>query len=225
MLDSGGIMEELNHDEFYKYLGIEELEQIKHEEVKSKVNKNVKTKLRKLLETELNARNLFQAINESILPLITYSFGIINWNEDELKGIDIQIRKLLNMYRAFEIKSDVDRLYLPRECGGRGLISVWDSFQSATSRIAYAITHTNNSLLKQCVEVEKKCSYSSITRANKYESNYHIELPKNFYDKSVMAQARTMAKTVRDAISQSRSQAYLAKPQHSAFIHLLQESI
>ena len=105
-------------------MGIEELEQIKHGEVKSKVNKNVKTKLRKLLETELNARNLFQAINESILPLITYSFGIVNWNEDELKGIDIQIRKMLNMYKAFEIKSDVDRLYLPRESGGRGLISV-----------------------------------------------------------------------------------------------------
>ena len=223
-LDSGGVMEELNHNEFYKYLGIEELEQIKHGEVKSKVNKNVKTKLRKLLETELNARNLFQAINESILPLITYSFGIVNWNEDELKGIDIQIRKMLNMYKAFEIKSDVDRLYLPRESGGRGLISVWDSFQSATSRIAHAITHTNNALLKQCIEVEEKCLYSSITRANKYESNYRIELPKNFYDKSVMAQARVKAKIVRDAISKSRSQAYLAKPQHGAFIHLLQES-
>ena len=201
-----------------------ELEQIKHDDVKSKVNKNVKTKLRKLLETELNARNLFQAINESILPLITYSFGIVNWNEGELKGMDIQIRKMLNMYRAFEIKSDVDRLCLPREHGGRGLISVWDSFQSATSRIAHSITHTNNTLLKQCIDVEKKCLYSSITRAKKYETNYNIELPKNFYDKPVMAQARVLAKVVRDAITKSRSHSYLAKPQHSAFTHILQES-
>ena len=39
-----------------------------------------------------------------------------------------------------------------------------------------------------------------------------------------MAQARVKAKIVRDAIAKSRSQAYLAKPQHGAFIHLLQES-
>ena len=68
------------------YLGIEELETIKHEAVKTRVKNNVKSKLRKLLATELNARNLFQAINESILPLISYSFGVVNWNEDELKG-------------------------------------------------------------------------------------------------------------------------------------------
>ena len=151
VLQSGGTMEELNEDESYKYLGIEELEAIKHNEVKAKVNKNVKTKLRKLMETELNARNLFQAINESILPLISYSFGVVNWNEDELKGYDIQIRKMLHMYRAFEINSDVDRLYLPRENGGRGLLSVWDSFQSATSRIAHALIKTENSLLQQAI--------------------------------------------------------------------------
>ena len=55
----------------YKYLGIEELDSIRHDNVKEKVSKNLKSKMRKLLESELNSRNLFQAINESILPLIT----------------------------------------------------------------------------------------------------------------------------------------------------------
>ena len=35
-LQSGVVMEELNHDESYKYLGIEELDLIKHDEVKNK---------------------------------------------------------------------------------------------------------------------------------------------------------------------------------------------
>ena len=138
-LKSGGVMEELSADEFYKYLGIEELDSIKHSMVKAKVSKNVKAKLRKLLESELNARNLFHAINESILPIITYTFGVIEWNEEELKGYDVQIRKMLNLYKAFELKSDIDRLYLPRIEGGRGLISVWDSFQSSACRIKHAI--------------------------------------------------------------------------------------
>ena len=115
----------------------------------------MKAKLRKLLETELNTRNLFQAINESVLPLITYTYGIINWNEGELKGHDIQIRKMLNMYWVFELKSDTDRLYLPRKRGGRGLISIWDSFQASISRIAHAMTYTNNEILHQCIETEK----------------------------------------------------------------------
>ena len=45
-LKSGGVMEELSADEFYKYLGIEELDSIKHSMVKAKVSKNVKAKLR-----------------------------------------------------------------------------------------------------------------------------------------------------------------------------------
>ena len=128
------------------------------------------------------------------------------------------------MYRAFELKSDVDRLYLPREQGGRGLISVWDAFQATTSRIAHSITHTDNALLMHCVDVEAKCLYSNITRANKYESNHPIELPKNFKDRSVMVQARMKAKAVRDALHKARAHSYLSKPQHSALIHLLQDS-
>ena len=205
-------------------MGIEELEVIKHNEVKAKVNKNVKAKLRKLLETELNARNLFQAINESILPLISYSFGVVNWNEDELKGYDIQIRKMLHMYRAFEINSDVDRLYLPRESGGRGLMSVWDCFQPATSRIAHALSKTENLLLQQTIDVDKKSHFSNINRSNKYETNLKPELPQNFHDKPVMTQARMKAKAMKDAITKARLNSFHSKPQHSAFSHMLNES-
>ena len=223
-LQSGGIMEELNEDESYKYLGIEELETIKHEAVKTRVKNNVKSKLRKLLATELNARNLFQAINKSILPLISYSFGVVNWNEDELKGYDIQIRKMLNMYRVFEINSDIDRLYLPRENGGRGLLSVWDVFRAKTSRIAHSLSHTNNPILEQTVDVDERCHYSNINRSKKYEADLNPELPENFREKPFMTQGRIRAKAIKVAISKTRSSAYLTKPQHGAFARLLEES-
>ena len=223
-LNSGGIIEELEADQCYKYLGIDELTEIKHEEMKEKTNKNMKAKLRKLLETELNARNLFQAINEAVLPLITYTYGIINWNEDELKGHDIQIRKMLNMYRAFELKSDIDRLYLPQEMGGRGLISIWDSFQASTSQIAHAMSNTSNEILQQCIEAEKKCLFSNITRAEKYEANVTLELPKNFLEKPVLTQARLKAAAMKKELTKKRSESFMAKPQHCAYMRLIEES-
>ena len=217
-------MTEVDENGHYKYLGIEELDSIRHDKVKDKVSAKFKSKLRKLLGSELNARNLFQAINESILPIISYSFGVVNWNEDELKGYDTQIRKMLNMYRVFELKSDVDRLYLPREKGGRGLISVWDSFLSSTSRIAHALTNTDNQILQQCIDIEKKSLYSNQSMSAKYENKLAIENLKNFCKKDIMSQAKIKACLMKQAISKDREQAYLDKPQHGAFVRLLEKS-
>ena len=70
------------------------------------------------------------AINECVLLVISYSFGVVNWTESELKEMDIGVRKLLNMCRMLEIRSDVDRIYIPRNQGGCGLISIWDACKS-----------------------------------------------------------------------------------------------
>ena len=44
----------------------------------------------------------------------------------ELQAIDKKTRKLFTIYGALHPKSDVDRLYIPRKEGGRGLISIED---------------------------------------------------------------------------------------------------
>ena len=155
-LENGGVIKELGEDEMYKYLGMEELDGIKHQQMKEKIIKNAKAKLRKVLETELNGRNVIVAVNELILPLITYSFGILNWLESELKGFDVQIRKLLNMYQMFNVNSDVDRLYVPRKSGGRGLISVWDAFKANICRVAHVLCNSENEILSACQHVDEK---------------------------------------------------------------------
>ena len=57
-LESGGLIKELEENECYKYLGIEELVGLCHETVKEKIPKKAEAKLRKLLETELSSRNM-----------------------------------------------------------------------------------------------------------------------------------------------------------------------
>ena len=56
--------------------------------------------------------------------IFRYGAGFIDWKDSELKGIGRKTRKMMTMYGAFHPKSDMDRLYLKRCEGGRGLISI-----------------------------------------------------------------------------------------------------
>lgn len=223
-LKSGGVIEELCQEEVYKYLGVEELDGICHGSMKEKIWVAAKAKLRKLLGTELNSRNLLLAINECVLPVISYSFGVINWLEGELKGLDIGVRKLLHMHRVITIKSDVDRLYVPRSSGGRGLISVWDSFKSSMSRISHVMAESDNELLSLCCGFDKGNQFSVMKRAAKYEAEVEMIYPINFEKKGVLQQARIKADICRSGYVASRLEAWKCKPQHGAYLRLLHES-
>ena len=48
-----------------------------------------------------------------------------------MQGIDRKTRKLFTMYAALHPKSDVDRLYIPRKEGERGLMSIEDCVELA----------------------------------------------------------------------------------------------
>ena len=52
-----------------------------------------------------------------------YGAGILKWNKDELKSLDRKTKMFMAMHKALHPKSDVDRVYLSREMGGRRLIS------------------------------------------------------------------------------------------------------
>ena len=127
------------------------------------------------MESELSSKNLFVAINECILPIITYSFGVVNWLEGELKQVDVNIRKMLYMYKVMHIKNDVDRLYELREGGGRGLISVWDSFKSDIVQISHVIEHSPCEILTACYKLDREKALSNTKRARKYECETPIE--------------------------------------------------
>ena len=56
-------------------------------------------------------------------PVLRYSFGIINWHREELQKLDWKTRKLLTIH-GHHPKAGVDRLYVPRKQGGRGLMQL-----------------------------------------------------------------------------------------------------
>ena len=114
ILDEETAIKELQQGDSYKYLGINEAEEIQHAKMKEKIRKEYYRRARLILKSELNAVNRIAAINSLAIPVITYSMNIINWQINDIKKLDTTTRKFLTMYRMHHPKADVDRLYLPR---------------------------------------------------------------------------------------------------------------
>ena len=122
-LPNGEVMKQVGQ-EGYTYLGIIELDKIKETEVKEKITKEYKRRQRLILKSKLNGRNKVTAINRWAVAIFRYGAGIIQWKASELKDLDRKSRKTVTMYGGLHSKSDIDRLYVKRKEGGRGLISV-----------------------------------------------------------------------------------------------------
>ena len=69
---------ELEQGKTYKYLGIEEVEGIQHQQMKERLKQEYNRRLRMILKSELNARNKITAIGALAVLVLRYSFGIIN---------------------------------------------------------------------------------------------------------------------------------------------------
>ena len=125
----------LAENETYKYLGILEADTIKQVKMKDKILKEYLRKTRKLLETKPSSRNLMKGINTWAVPLVRYSGPFLKSTRDELKQMDQRTRKLMTMHKAVHPRDDVDRLYVSRKGGGRGLASIEDSVDASIQRL------------------------------------------------------------------------------------------
>ena len=77
-----------------------------------------------MLASKLNGGNVVIAINTWAVAAVRYTARVLDWTVDELKNMDRKTRKLMTMNRALHPKADVDRLYLNRNDGGRGMVSI-----------------------------------------------------------------------------------------------------
>ena len=63
-------------------------------------------------------------MNTLAVPLVRYSGPFVKWTREELKQMDQRTKKLMTMHKALHPRDDVDRLYVSRKEGGRGLTSI-----------------------------------------------------------------------------------------------------
>ena len=75
------------------------------------------------------------------------SYNNNNNNNSELKAMDRRTRKLLTMHKAFYLRDDVDRLYVGRKDGGRGLISIEECVENAVLGVRGYVEKSKEKLL------------------------------------------------------------------------------
>jgi len=86
-------IQELEQGKTYMYLRIEESEGIQHQQMKERLKQEYSRRLRMILKSELNARNKITANGALAVPVLRYSFGIINWKTEEIKKIARQLER------------------------------------------------------------------------------------------------------------------------------------
>ena len=101
-----------------------------------------------MLKSTLNGKNKLTAINTWAVAIFRYVVGILYWKESELKEIDRKSRKTMTMYGALHPNSDVDRLYIKRKEGGRGLISVEMCVSDEENSLGFYVANSDAILIR-----------------------------------------------------------------------------
>ena len=110
-------------EEGYKFLGILWVDMMREKEMKKRFMREYKRRLKLVLKSKLNGKNKINATKTWAVSVLRYGAGIIRCTKEGMKTLDRMTRKVLTMNGALHPKSDIDRLYVSRVNGGRGLIS------------------------------------------------------------------------------------------------------
>ena len=124
------VIQDLDQAETYKYLEMEEGEGVQHHKMKVNIRKEYERRIKIVLKSELNARNKMAAINTLAVPVILYSYGVIDWKLDEIQDLDRMTRKQLCLNQMLTKKADVDTIYLPCPEGGRSLMNLEKEYKA-----------------------------------------------------------------------------------------------
>jgi len=159
------------------------------------------------LGRELSAKNKIQSTGSLAAPILRNSLGTVNWHQEELQKLDQRTRKLLTIYGQHHPKADVDRLYVPRKQGGRGLMQLQATHAVEITKlveyvdrkedplIQVVITHQHNtdsavlqraSCLKTEVQRETRKMKDSVAEKTKvrwHGKRMHGQLPRNWDEK------------------------------------------
>ena len=161
-LTSGDIIDEIDVEKGYQYLGVLEADNIMHESMKEVISKEYYRRIRKLTSSKLKSGNVITAINSRAVSLVRYSARIINWTREELRRMDRKTRKIMTMNRLYHPQSDVDRLYILRKEGGRGLLNIVECVESEEDNLGRYVNASHERLIK-CMKDENLLSMSENT--------------------------------------------------------------
>ena len=222
------VIQELEPEGLYQYLGIEEGDGVEHQKMKKRLQKEYKRRIKLVLKSELNARNKIKAINTLAVPVVTYSYGIITWRLAEIQDLDRMTRKQLCIHRMHARKADVERIYLPCQEGGRGLTNLEREYKASIIGLWKYISEKDDIQIKAVLRHhQEKSLYSIPKEAKKYlqEAGTEDDINDQPQDTATKKAKKLKQKYKRDAIKVIKDR-WKEKPMHGKFPkHLGKENI
>jgi len=170
--DDDDTMDAMNEGDMYRYLDHMQAKQIKHVRMKHKLGKEYLNHTKNVLNTKLNGKNMIKAVNTYATPVLTFSFGLVKWTPTDLENLQTKMRMLLTRYRFHHPCAAKERLSLPRQMSGRGLI---DITRLHDKQVKLLQTHFLNkqvtsSLRAAVVKADDRCTPLDLVRANQMNS-------------------------------------------------------
>jgi len=77
--------------------------------MKERLKNKYTRRLRKILKSKFKAKNIITEIGVLAVPILRYSFDIINWRLEEIRKIDWKTKEILTIYKLHHPKADTDR--------------------------------------------------------------------------------------------------------------------
>ena len=176
---------------------------------KNRVTKEYYTRVKRIWNSELSSVNKVIAHNSFAVPVLTTTVGILTWTIDKIKEIDIKTRKQLTIFRNFHPDGDIDKLYLPRGQGGRGIKMIARMFESRIVSIAQYIkmNKSENNILDFVYQQEQQ---EIIRLSQQLLDMYQIE-----YDNTT--RPRVLSKLFVKADLSAQKERYTSKVMHSYY--------
>ena len=164
--------------------------------------KEYKRRVRKIWNSELYWNNKATAHNTLTVPVFTPTIGILQWTKKEICDIDVATRKILSYTGNLHERADINRLYVPRKQGGRGLTSFEDIY---ISRHIILAEHLN----------EQKSINSFHGKIVGHEQDKIIRLGEMFKQELVLSTTKKASReTITQKLKQIHLEAWKNKPMH-----------
>lgn len=217
-LENGDVLKELDTNQQYRYLGFNE-RQTTDKHTKTSIKTEYFKRIKLIMKSELNSKNTIDAINAYAVPSLSYGFPILDWTITELEIIDRETRKMLQNYQTMHNQSDINRLYLPRRNGGRGLINITNHYKNAIINFCIYLLQSDEKLLQLVSDWQLTRGEKSIhIKSQNYCAELGIELEAIKEIPKQQRKANIKSKQITKNVNELN-----IKPTHGQFMRLLQE--
>ena len=129
LLPEGRTIEQVSQGGAYKYFGIKQLFNADHTSVRECLTKMYAKRLHKIRASALSSKHKVHATNTWAVAVFRYFFPLMKWPHNALVQLDRLTRRILRRFKSHHLDASVERLYLRRKNGGRGLVNFYQAWK------------------------------------------------------------------------------------------------